>query len=72
MPIYRTEMERIRAGEAWARQQMESNPDAVAQFGESCVLSDLTHYFLMNSAPSEELAKQTGLMDEDEDTEDEF
>ena len=29
-------MERFKAGEEWARKEMENMPDAVAQFGEVC------------------------------------
>lgn len=69
MGLPKTESERIAAAEAWARQIMDKNPEAVARLGESNVLSDLTHEYLMNTPPSEELAKQMGLTDGDADAE---
>ena len=66
MGLPKTESERIAAAEEWARRIMDGDPEGVARLGEANVLSDLIREYLMDTPPSLELAKQMGLMDDDE------
>jgi len=64
---FRTETDRIKAAEEWAREKAQDMTDTVAEYGLANVISDLMHEYLMRSAPSRELIDDTDALDDEDD-----
>jgi hypothetical protein len=65
MPKYESEMDRIKAGERWEREYIDSlPPEVVERYGAANIVSDLCHDFPLFGNPSQELLETHGLVDE--------